>query len=64
MDSLTSYDWPGNIRELKNALNRALAAAHTEPVLFACHLPLEMRIRLIQNTYPPPTASPQIFRKN
>jgi DNA-binding NtrC family response regulator len=27
MDALMSYDWPGNIRELKNAVERAVAYA-------------------------------------
>jgi DNA-binding NtrC family response regulator len=37
MRALTSYGWPGNIRELKNAVERAMLLAegdHLEPVDF------------------------------
>ncbi len=37
--ALSSYAWPGNIRELKNVLERALLTAH-EPCLGAEHLGL------------------------
>ncbi|MDA8124310.1 MAG: sigma-54 dependent transcriptional regulator [Deltaproteobacteria bacterium] len=43
---LTAYDWPGNIRELVNALESALATAYREPVLYPKHLPVHIRSRL------------------
>ncbi len=46
LEALISYDWPGNIRELVNTLERALAVAHGEPVLFPKHLPTDIRIKL------------------
>ncbi|HSF16579.1 MAG TPA: sigma-54 dependent transcriptional regulator [Vicinamibacteria bacterium] len=42
MESLTNYDWKGNVRELENALTRAVTLAHGD-VLLAEHLPLVSR---------------------
>ncbi|MFL5384763.1 MAG: sigma 54-interacting transcriptional regulator [Longimicrobiaceae bacterium] len=39
-DRLHEHDWPGNIRELKNVLERAVLLAHGS-VLLAEHLPLD-----------------------
>jgi transcriptional regulator with GAF, ATPase, and Fis domain len=33
MDSLTQYDWPGNIRELENAMERAVVVGSTDRIL-------------------------------
>jgi DNA-binding NtrC family response regulator len=38
--ALVAYDWPGNIRELKNVMERAVLLAHG-PVLRVEHLPLD-----------------------
>jgi len=38
MDALKSYDWPGNIRELSNAIERAMLFCD-DPVLDLGHLP-------------------------
>jgi two-component system NtrC family response regulator len=46
LEALTTYDWPGNIRELVHTLERALAIAHDEPTLFPKHLPTDIRIKL------------------
>ncbi len=45
-ESLCAYDWPGNIRELVNTLERAIAAAGSERMLLKQHLPPAMRIKL------------------
>jgi two-component system, NtrC family, response regulator len=45
-DTLRAYEWPGNIRELVNALESALAVAGSEPILFPKHLPRHIRIRI------------------
>ena len=41
MDALMSYDWPGNIRELKNALERAIIFCD-DPAIDVHHLPSEI----------------------
>ena len=43
METLREYDWPGNIRELFNAVGSAFAQARDEPTLFAMHLPADIR---------------------
>lgn len=43
---LARYRWPGNVRELVNSLDRALAAARHEPILFPKHLPTYVRVQL------------------
>lgn len=48
LDCLQTYDWPGNVRELINTLERALAAAQDEPTLFPQHLPLNLRLKLVE----------------
>lgn len=45
-DVLRSYDWPGNTRELIQALERAIIAAQDESTLFPKHLPHHIRIKL------------------
>ncbi|HEU4560972.1 MAG TPA: sigma-54 dependent transcriptional regulator [Longimicrobium sp.] len=40
LERLRAYDWPGNIRELKNVLERAVLLAHGS-VLLPEHLPLD-----------------------
>jgi two-component system NtrC family response regulator len=46
LEVLTAYDWPGNIRELIQALEKAIISAKDEPVLFPKHLPDHIRIHL------------------
>ncbi|MFB3924945.1 MAG: sigma-54-dependent transcriptional regulator [Syntrophales bacterium] len=48
LEALELYNWPGNVRELVNTLERALASAHGEPVLFPRHLPTHIRIKIAQ----------------
>ena len=40
---LMAYHWPGNVRELLNTVDRVLAEAFDEPVLFPRHLPAYIR---------------------
>lgn len=49
MDILHAYDWPGNIRELINTLDFAIAAGWDENMLFAKHLPEPLRIKVVRN---------------
>ena len=41
---LVEYDWPGNIRELKNVIERAIILGNEDTLLFE-HLPQEMTAR-------------------
>ena len=43
---LEAYTWPGNIRELVNTIERAIAMAQNEPTLFPKHLPNEIRVEV------------------
>jgi len=38
MDTLSRYDWPGNIRELKNVVERAIILSRDEPEITPAHL--------------------------
>lgn len=42
VDSLIGYAWPGNLRELRNALERAIIVARGDHVLRRSHLPSEL----------------------
>ncbi len=46
---LMAYNWPGNIRELINTLDRAFVAAHNLPVILPVHLPENIRIWALRN---------------
>lgn len=41
MEQITHYDWPGNIRELKNVIERAIIFTHEQEILPE-HLPAEL----------------------
>ena len=43
-EALEAHNWPGNVRELINTLDKALAEARFDPVLFPRHLPLHIRV--------------------
>ncbi|MDR2076494.1 MAG: sigma 54-interacting transcriptional regulator [Desulfovibrio sp.] len=42
--ALTRHDWPGNARELRNAIGRAFMLTETRQIL-PCHLPLQIDAR-------------------
>lgn len=44
-DRLLDYQWPGNFRELRTVLDRALLLARGQPMLGVEHLPGELRAR-------------------
>lgn len=50
-DTLTAYDWPGNVRELNQSLERALASAGPNPMLFPMDLPDEIRAKVVRKTF-------------
>ena len=64
MDVLTNYHWPGNIRELINALEKSISAAQGCPTLFSMHLPTNIRVHVVQSSVDPARAylSPQGFQ--
>lgn len=49
IEALSAYEWPGNIRELVNAMESALATAYSDPILFPKHLPTHVRVRLARD---------------
>ena len=44
LETLSSNNWPGNIRELLNVLDYSLASAGNDPTLVSKHLPPDYRI--------------------
>jgi len=48
MGTLMEYDWPGNVRELQHTVDSSLANAHNSPVVYARHLPVQLRIKATQ----------------
>jgi two-component system NtrC family response regulator len=48
MGTLMEYDWPGNVRELLHTVDSSLANAHDSPVVYARHLPVQLRIKATQ----------------
>jgi two-component system NtrC family response regulator len=50
LEMLAAYSWPGNVRELVNTLERTIAAARFESILFPKHLPINLRIEVTKTT--------------
>jgi len=48
---LSAYDWPGNIRELENLIERMVAVSEGK-ILLKEHLPMEYRLGDLQNRQP------------
>lgn len=46
LEALAAHRWPGNVREMVNALDRTIASAAEEPILFPYHLPTYLRVEL------------------
>jgi len=49
-DALSTYEWPGNVREMVNTMERVLTAAQFEPTLFPRHLPTYLRAQLARDS--------------
>ena len=49
---LLQYDWPGNIRELVNTLESAVALEPTSPTLYPKHLPEYIRTHSLSRDNP------------
>jgi len=67
-EALMAYDWPGNIRELFNALDHALSAAGDNPTLHPIHLPPSIRLPQIKGQLGdrdnPADSSPDLHDRN
>ncbi len=48
LETLSKYHWPGNIRELINILEHAIAAAGEDTVLYPIHLPSAFRASFLK----------------
>jgi len=57
-DVVTAYQWPGNVREMVQALEKALLSAKEEPILFPKHLPTYIRIQVARNSFHKQPAGP------
>ena len=49
-DSLRTYDWPGNIRELSSAMEVAIYNARHDNTIYAQHLPNRIRIQIVRSS--------------
>lgn len=50
IDTLTAYDWPGNIRELNNVIESAFTAAMNESTVYSIHLPTHIRVQAARDS--------------
>ena len=50
LEALVNYDWPGNIRELINCIEQALARAGNDAILYPRHLPKAIRAQVARRT--------------
>jgi DNA-binding NtrC family response regulator len=57
LDILASYKWPGNIAELADAMDKAVASAKNEPTLYSIHLPSYIRAKTIKKILMPDSKS-------
>lgn len=49
LETLKMYDWPGNIRELINSLEKAILAGYDSSTLYPNHLPTRVRLPYLQS---------------
>ena len=53
IEALKSHDWPGNIRQLSQAIEAAITLAGSEATLYSQHLANHLRINLTQLKFAP-----------
>lgn len=53
LDRLLSAGWPGNVREMRNVLERAMILARGKPEIGVEHLPPDLRQRQVERRYQP-----------
>ncbi len=59
IQALESYEWPGNIRELVNTLERVIATTPNTPVLYPQHLPERIRVKIARTKLEQDPAFPE-----
>ena len=70
LEILKAYPWPGNIRDLRNVLEKAILSDPSNPAIYPVHLPPEIRLHHIRSMVesrhephnhfqPPPPHSPR-----
>ena len=68
LHAMEQYNWPGNIRELMNAVEEALNTAEFEQTLYPHHLPTHIRALItrisVTAVNPLPTATPPTGHSN
>jgi len=57
LDILTTYKWPGNVAELAEAMDKAVASAKNEPTLYSIHLPSYIRAEGVKKSFMPDSKS-------
>jgi len=63
VECLKKYPWTGNVRELVQMLERAVASADGCPILFPIHLPNEIRAVAVKSLIPAPLPAPRASPK-
>jgi DNA-binding NtrC family response regulator len=53
LDRLLSAPWPGNVREMRNVLERAMILSRGRPEISVEHLPADLRQRQVERRYQP-----------
>jgi two-component system response regulator HydG len=53
LDRLLAAPWPGNVREMRNVLERAMILSRGRPEIGVEHLPLDLRQRQAERRYQP-----------
>jgi two-component system NtrC family response regulator len=48
LEIVSSYGWPGNVQELINAIDKAIASSKNEPTLYSIHLPSYIKAKVIK----------------
>ncbi len=64
LETLENYDFPGNVRELFNIIERSIITAGVETNLFAKHLPRQLRIQVAKKQIRRMTGSEVLYDRD